>query len=157
MVYMKREIRFVPSFMKEDKESSLDLLFQVIGELGIVEFELATNWYTDGIVQLRLQEMKRDVRLGKEDYLLKHFWMGPQPLDVCYFSPVRKSEDDSFWIDGNLFHAPYMPVYYGYRYEDEGDGIWTTDFVYEKFLREGNDGVWNFLDNYHKEVFGELR
>jgi hypothetical protein len=154
---MKREIRFVPIPMLVNN-NSLEILFQVIGELGVVEFHLSTNWYTDDVVELRLKDMKNDVQLGKEDYLLKHFWMGPQPLDVCYFSPVRKSEDDSYWENGAPYHAPHIvPCYYGYRYEDEGEGIWTTDFIYEKLLHEGNDGVWNFLEIYYREVFGELR
>lgn len=143
--------------MKDGAESSLEMWFQIIGELGVVEFEVATNWYTDGIVELRLAEMKRDVYLRKEDFLLKHFWMGPQPLDVCYFSPVRKSEDDSYWEDGAIHHAPHIvPCYYGYKYQDEGDK-WTTDYVYEKLLREGNDGVWNYLEAYYVEIFGELK
>lgn len=155
---MRREMRFVPVPMKDNTESSLDLLFQVIGELGIVEFELATNWYTGGIVELRLQEMKKDVWKGKKDFLLKHFYLEPQPLDVCYFSPVRKSEDDLFWEDGNLSHAPVIiPCYYGYKYQDEGEGVWTTDFVYEKLLRDGDAGVWKYLEDYYVEVFGELR
>ena len=159
-MYMKREIKFVPYPMRDGQESSLNLLFQVIGKLGVTEFELSTNWYTDGVVEARLQEMKKDVYLRKEDFLLKHFWMGPHPLDVCYFSPVRMSEDDSCFEDGATYHAPYIPapVYYGYKYVDEGEGFgWTPDFVYEKLLREGNEGVFKYLENYYIEVFGELR
>lgn len=155
---MKREIKFVPCPMRDGTESSLEVWFQVIGELGITEFQLESNWYTNTIVDLRLKEMKRDVALQKEDFLLKHVWMNPNPLNVCYFSPVRISEDDSMWMDGDVFHAPnMMPCYYGYRYEKEVDGRWTTEFVYEKLLREGNNGVWKFLEDYYVEVFGELR
>lgn len=155
---MDKKIIFFPTPMWEGKESSLDLWFQLVGELGIVEFQLATNWYTMGVVDARLDDMKKDVILNKNDFLLKHFWMGPQPLDVCYFSPIRMSEDDSYWKDGSSQHAPnIIPCYYGYRYKDEGDGIWTTDFVYQKLLKEGNDGVWEYLEKYYVDVFGELR
>lgn len=140
-----------------DNESTLEILFQMMGELGVVEFQLATNWYTSGMVDRRLDAMKKDVFQRKEDYLLKHFWMGPQPLDVCYFSSVRKSEDDVYWKDGAGIHVPIVPVYYGYKYIDEGEGVWTTDFVYQKLLREGNDGVWNYLEKYYVEIFGELK
>ena len=144
--------------MWEGREFSSDLWFQIIGELGVVEFQLATNWYTNGVINARLIDMKKDVLSGEKDFMLKHFWMGPQPVDVCYYSPIRKSEDDSYWEGGTKYHAPHIiPCYYGYRYEDEGDGVWTADFVYQKLLREGNDGVWNYLDNYYAEVFGELR
>jgi hypothetical protein len=154
---MKREIKFVPYPMRDGTESTLELWFQVVGELGVTEFQIATNWYTDGVVELRLQEMKKDVRKGDEDFLLKHFYMGPQPLDVCYFSPVRMSEDDDYWEDGAPYHAPHIiPCYYGYKYQDEDEG-WTTSFVYQKLLREGHDGIWNYLEDYYKEVFGELR
>lgn len=155
---MKREIKFVPYPMKDNNESTLEIWFQVSGELGVVEFQIATNWYTDGIVELRLAEMKKDVYLRKEDFLLKHFWMGPQPLDVCYFSSASKSEDDTCFDDGMPRHYPELgkPVYYGYKYQDEGDK-WTTDYVYEKLLREGSDGVWNYLEAYYVEIFGELK
>lgn len=152
---MKREIKFSPR--PSDGESSLELWFQVIGELGVTEFHIITNWFTDGIVNSRVQEMKKDVYRQKQDFLLKHFYLCPFPADVCYFSPVRKSEDDCYWEGGSHHHAPHIaPCYYGYRYQDEGDK-WTTDYVYEKLLREGNDGVWNFLESYYVEVFGELR
>lgn len=156
---MKREIKFNPSPMRDGAESTLELLFQVIGDLGVVEFHLTTNWYTDAIVELRLQEMKKDVWKGDEDYLLKHFYMGPHPLDICYFSSKRISEDDTKFEGGATHHAPHLgkPCYYGYRYQDEGEGVWTTDFVYENFLRGGDEYVWKFLEDYYVETFGELR
>jgi hypothetical protein len=157
---MKREIKFVPYPMRDGAESTLELWFQVIGELGVTEFQIATNWYTDGVVELRLQEMKKDVRKGDEDFLLKYFYMGPQPLDVCYFSPIRKSEDDTTFEDGAEHHVPQMgkPVYYGYKYkEDTENEEQSTNFAYEKLLYGGNDALWKYLEDYYVEVFGELR
>ena len=104
--------------------------------------------------------MKKDVWKGDEDYLLKHFYMGPQPLDVCYFSFVRKSEDDTVFEDGAKYHVPHMdkPVYYGYKYkEDTENEEQSIGFAYDKLLRGGNDALWKYLEDYYVEVFGELR
>lgn len=153
---MNREIKFVP-YLMANGESSPELWFQLSGELGMVEFQIATNWYTPKITELRLQEMKKDVWRQQKDFLLRHFWMGPQPLDFCYFSPVQKSEDDCYWEDGAILHAPnIVPCYYGYKYSDE-DGNDVKDVAYQLLLREGNDGLWNYLEKYYVEVFGELR
>lgn len=155
---MKREIKFVPYPMKDGTESTLDLWFQVVGDLGITEFQVATNWYTDGVVKLRLKEMKNDVYSRKEDFLLEHFWMGPQPLDVCYFSPVRMSEDDTMFEDGAMNHAPHIgsPCYYGYKYQ-EAEGNQSIGKAYDLLLRGGQESVWKYLEDYYVEVFGELR
>lgn len=153
---MNREIKFVP-YPMSDGESSSQLWFQLFGELGMVELDISTNWYTPKVTERRLQEMKKDVWLQKEDFLLRHFWMGPQPLDLCYFSPVRKSEDDCYWEDGAIHHAPnIVPCYYGYKYSDE-DGNDAKEVAYQLLLHEGNDGVWKYLEQYYVEVFGELR
>jgi hypothetical protein len=157
---MKREIKFIPYPMRDGAESTLELWFQVIGELGVTEFQIATNWYTDGVVELRLQEMKKDVWKGDEDYLLKHFYMGPQPLDVCYFSPKRMSEDDTTSEDGALYHAEWIgkPCYYGYKYKEDTEGEeQSTAFAYETLLRGGNEALWKYLEDYYVEIFGELR
>lgn len=143
--------------MWDDKESSSEVLFHVEGELGVVEFQLSTNWYTPNVVDKRLDKMKRDVWSGKKDFLLRHFWMGPQPLDVCYLSPVRISEDDSYWEKGAILHAPHIvPCYYGYKYQDV-DGKSSTERAYEILLRQGDDGLFKYLEDYYLEVFHELR
>lgn len=152
---MKREIKFVPAPMSDGCTS--ELLFHVEGELGMVEFQLATNWYVGTVADRRLQEMKKDVWKGNKDFLLKHFWGGPQPLDVCYFSPVRISEDDSYWENGAIYHAPnIVPCYYGYKYRDS-DGVRSIERAYETLIREGDEGLFKYLEDYYLEVFHELR
>lgn len=154
---MKREIKFVPCPMRDGTESGSDLWFQVIGELGVVEFQVATNWYTSGVMRDRLREMKKDVQRRQADFILVHSWMGPQPLDVCYFSPIKISEDDSYWEDGAVHHAPHIvPCYYGYKYKDS-DGSSSIERAYEILLREGDEGIFRYLEEYYLEVFGELR
>jgi hypothetical protein len=157
---MKREIKFIPYPMREGTESSLEIWFQVIGELGVTEFQLSTNWYTDGVVEMRYQELKKDIWINKEDFLIKHFYLEPQPLDVCYFSQKRISEDDSMFEDGASRHVPHLgkPVFYGYKYKENTENEeQSIKFAYEKLLRGGEDALYTYLEDYYLEVFGELR
>ena len=157
---MKREIKFVPYPMRDGTESSLEIWFQVSGELGMTEFQLATNWYTDTIVNMRLEELKKDMWRRKEDFLIKHFYLEPQPLDVCYFSPKRLDEDDTVFEDGAERHAPQFgkPVFYGYKYKENTENEeQSTKFAYEKLLRGGENALWKYLEDYYVEVFGDLR
>jgi len=162
---MKREIKFFPAWDKSDPDpkkdygvNCLDIVFQVVGELGITEFEISTNWYLEHVMERRLKSMKQDVLLGKEDFLLNHFWMYPFPMDFCYYSPVRKSEDDCYWEDGATLHVPQIvPVYYGYKFMDESEDKMAKDVAYWKLVSEGDESLWKYLEDYYVEVFGELR
>lgn len=158
---MEHKILFLPAWDKTDPDpnkdygvSDLTLKFLVIGNKGTVEFELHTNWYLDYVMDRRLQSIKRDVYAGKEDFLLKYF-IHPFPADICYDSLERMSEDDIYFengLDGILDHKP---CYYGYRYEEEENGLWTTDYVYKKLIEEGDKAVWDYLETYYSEVFGK--
>lgn len=162
---MKREIKFFPAWDKTDPDpkkdygvNCLEMNFQIIGELGVTEFQLSTNWYLEHIMERRLKHMKESVWRGKEDFLLKK-WIYPFPLDVCYYSPVRISEDDSCWEDGSPNHAPHLssPVYYGYNFMDETEDKIAYDVAYYKLVSEGDEALWKYLEDYYVEVFGELR
>ena len=158
---MEHKIIFRPADDKTDPDPyknygvhDIDMKFLVFGDKGIVEFELSTNWYLPHVMERRLQSMKRNVFLAKKDFLLMT-WISPKPLDICYWSLERLSEDDTFFDKGLDYVFDHKPCFYGYRYEREEDGLWTTDYVYNQFLLRGDIAIWEYLENYYRETFGE--
>lgn len=156
---MEHKIIFLPAWDKSDPDPTKDygvncinIKFLVIGNRGVVEFDLSTNWYLPHIIKRRLEHLKQDVFIGKEDYLLTSK-MSPYPLDICYYSLERISEDDTYFESGLSYVFDHKPCYYGYRYEDEGKEVWTTDFVYNLLLERGDGAVWDYLENYYCDTF----
>src|SRR3990172_2947172 len=100
---MEHKLIFLPADDKTDPDPSKDygvfdirIKFLVYGDKGITEFDLSTNWYLPHVMERRLATLKKDVILGKEDLSLK-LWIDPYPIDVCYWSLERISEDDVYF------------------------------------------------------------
>ena len=156
---MEHKIVFLPAWDKTDPDPSKDygisdveILFLVVGDKGIVEFQLGTNWHLPHVVDRRLNAMKGDVLNGKHNFLLKK-WITPFPLDVCCFSLERLSEDDLYFE--NLPHRFPEPTscYYSYKvFEYEYDDV-ATDYAYKNFIEKGIDWLWEYLEKYYREVF----
>lgn len=158
---MNRKLLFLPAWDKSDPDpkkdygvSCLNMKFLVIGVKGIVEFDLNTNWYQDHVLDRRVTWMKKSVLSGKEDFMIKYI-MSPYPLDICYYSRVRLSEDDVLFENGLPYLEDKNLVYYGYRYEEEFDELYTTEHVLKLLVETGDEAVWNYLENYYIETFGE--
>jgi len=159
---MKREIKFFPAYDRTHPDpkknygvNCLELRFLVLGERGIVEFQLLTNWYNEQVENRRFARIKIDIISGKEDYLVRHF-NAPYPADVCYYSLTRMSEDDAFFDSGVSYVFDNSPCFYGYKYTDD-DGLVAKDRAFRLLVDFGEDALWKYLESYYKEVFGELR
>jgi len=153
LIFLSADDRTDPDPSKNYGVFDVCMKFLVYGPLGITEFDLHTNWYLPHVMDTRLVAMKRDVLFGKEDFLLKH-WISPSPLDVCYWSLERISEYDTYFKNGCSYVFDHKPCYYGYSYSQHENGLYTPDFVYDKFLRHGDDVVWEYLEKYYSEIFG---
>jgi len=161
---MEHKILFFPAFDRTDPDpkknygvGDLNIKFLVIGNKGIVEFDLSTNWYFDYVMDGRVEWIKDLVRQGKENFLIKHV-LSPYLLDVCYYSPIELSEDDCYFENGLNYLEDKSLVYYGYKYIIENefeDKIWTTDYVLKLLIEQGDMAVWNYLEKYYHEIFGE--
>lgn len=157
---MKREILFKPAWDKTNPDpkkdygvSCLTILFHVVGTKGVVEFELSTNWYQEHVMKRRLERLKQEVLLGEEDFLLR--WAtDPYPMDVCYFAFERVSEEDIYFENGVLNLDEVRPYYYGYLFRDK-NGNRATDFAYRKLVDEGDESLWQYLEEYYVDTFGE--
>lgn len=156
---MNRKLIFIPAFDRTDPDPKkdygvgcLELLFMVMGEKGVVQLQLLTQWYLPHVMKRRLEWLKRDVRMGKEDFLLEHF-IEPNPIDLCYFSLVRNNEDETFFEEG-LSYLGNIPYYYGYKYYDDEQRV-AKEVAFRKLVDEGDEALWKYLEDYYVEVFGE--
>jgi hypothetical protein len=158
---VNRRIVFFPAYDRTDPDPKkdygvgcLDLRFLVEGKSGTVEFELLTQWFQEHIMKRRLDSLKHDVWIVKQDFLLRHF-LDPFPADVCYFSPKRISEDDSYWEKGVYYTLEGKPCYYGYKYKDEKEDRPAREIACRKLVEEGDESLWKYLEDYYEEVFGK--
>lgn len=159
---MKREIKFFPAWDRTNPDPSknygvscLDMKFLIYGNKGIVEFDLDTNWYLPHIMKRRLESFRHDVQLQKEDFLLET-WINPCPLDICYYSLIRLSEDDTFFDVGLDWAFDGKPCFYGYKsFEGDYPSPFAKDVVFGLLVEKGDGAVWEYLENYYKEIFGE--
>lgn len=158
---MKREILFQPAWDKTDPDpkknygvNCLTILFHVIVDRGVVEFELSTNWYQEHVMQKRLDAMKQDVWSGKKDFLIRT-WIEPYPMDVCYFAFERISEDDIYFEDGVRNLSEVRPYYYDHKFMDEKYEKQAKEVAYRKLVDEGDESLWQYLEEYYINTFGK--
>lgn len=139
---MERLIQFVPAWDRRSADPSKDygvhgveLRFVLKGEKGAVQFVLYTNW--------QLPHVREELDRKNRD----HFFCRPQPADLGYHSPVPLHEwqspcnDSCEYLDGK-------PCYY------DGSSLNAMP-VYGRLLREGDEGVWNALEDYYHSIFEE--
>lgn len=133
---MKREITMLPASDSRAKQGGIhgvDMRMVLSGELGAVDFCIYTGW------------MLPSVRL---EHNLRHYVPDAMPAYVGYHSPHPKypeqtPQDNCQLIKGDVC---YSDVSYT-----------TSDEVFDVLTKKGSDGVWEWLENYYVELFGELK
>ena len=145
MSNLERIIEFHPAFDKRDPDPSknysihgVECLFLLRGKKGAVQFLLFTNWH--------LPHIQKEFDAEPLNQFLYMFHK-PVPVDLGYHSPKPIYEGqiaykDCKWLDGKL-------CYY------DGSSL-NAERVYEILLTEGSEGVWKYLEEYYKSIFGEL-
>lgn len=140
---MERQILFEAAYDKRDPDPAkncgiqgVNLRFLLKGDKGAVQFLLHTNWM--------LPHVQEGLDLRHPDHLLCH----PQPADLGYhsLSPLHDYQEEP-----SQEHCPFLdgaPCYY------DGSSL-NAQPVFERLLREGDDGVWAELEDYYKQLFGE--
>ena len=154
MSELERIMRFRPAWDKRDPDPAKDygvhgveLLMVVKGPEGAVQFLLYTGWMlpeTIGVpdeekisgVLTRYREASRSFANGN--------LLAPLPADLGYHSsrPMYEGhepiESECEFVDG--------PCYY--------DGSSLRAWVpFELLLRQGDEGVWRYLEKYYESVF----
>ena len=69
-------------------------------------------------------------------------------LQCFYFWIPRQFENGLSYLENKELK------YYGYKYElDESENLWTTDVAYWKLIKQGDEALWKYLEDYYLEVF----
>jgi len=142
---MKRVIEFEPGFDKRNPDPTknygihgMQIRFVVKGELGATQFLLYTDWFPE-------QVQKEHFDSG---YGFPFFQLQPMGADVGYHSPTPFYSDQY-----KTEECPYLDgktCYY------DGSGLRAEELT-KKFLEFGDDVVWDELEQYYIDRFGELK
>ncbi len=130
---MERITKLTPAYDWRDKDPAknygvhcADLHMVLKGPKGAVQFVVFTGWYLPGTPP-----------------------QNPTPAGLGYHSPTPRWEGQEI----NREECPYLdgkPCYYGVP------GPYTMDEEFMNvLLREGSEAVWERLEGYYHEVFGE--
>lgn len=141
---MERRIEFRPAFDRRDSDPKkdygvhgVDLAFYLVGDEGVVQFVLFTNWHLPHVQQ------ERDEAAASDAGFL-HLMCHPMPADLGYHSRVPRYEGQTAMSGGcRLLNGP---CYY------DGSSL-NAQRVYEILLEKGDAGVWAELEDYYREIF----
>lgn len=144
METLNRSITFKPAFDRRDSDPAknygihgVSLRFLLVGDKGAVQFVIYTNWHLPHV-----QEELDNRTSSPYPHLLCH----PTPADLGYHSPVPRYEGQPKMEGCDILSN-------GCCYYD-GSSL-NAEPVYERLLREGEDGVWSELEEYYKANFTE--
>ena len=140
----ERVVEFQPAFDKRDPNptknygiSSMRIRFLLKGEKGIIQFYVLTNLYLPEVSE----EYKK---LGKDLNMFGNF-SGWLPMDIGYHSK-EKMYDSQEEMDCDLLES--KKCYY------DGSTL-RAETPMNILVREGTEGLWKFLEEEYKNVFGE--
>lgn len=138
----ERIVRFLPAFDRRNPNPSknygihgVTLQFFLKGPKGTIQFVVFTNW------QLPHVEKEHDARCDGSYCFRK-----PMAADIGYHSPVPLYEgqepitDKCEWTGGVCYY--------------DGSTL-CAEPIFERLLREGDDGVWAALEEWYHSRFEE--
>ncbi len=128
---LQRIIKFKPAFDKRDSEPSknygihnMEMFMVLKGPLGAISFTVYTGWYLE---HLDIKDFK------------------PQGGCICYHSPHAQYEDQSI-SEAKCEFLDNKPCYCDCSYI-------AADYLFHKFVAEGEDTVWIELQNRYEITF----
>lgn len=141
MSKFKKKIIFQPAFDRRDPDPKknygihgLQIIFYLIGELGAVQFILATNWQLPHVEK----EFNSNNMCKYDHHMLK-----PLPVDIGYHSPKPMYEGQS-GRECNII--PEKFCYY------DGSGL-NAQMYYDILRAKGSKGLWKAMKQYYKMQF----
>lgn len=136
-------MKITPAFDKRSPEPSKNYgihnceMFMVLkGELGAIIFSMNTGW--------DLEHVHEELAAKTQ---LRNWWK--KGIAVCYCSPVPMNDDQK---DHGRKNCDWLGCT---CYGDCGYAM--SDEPYRILVEQGSDKVWEWLENYYKQTFGELK
>ena len=140
---LTREIKFYRAYDKRDADPKknfgihgVELAFYLKGPEGIVQFKLYTNW--------QLPHVQKEMNERPPHPRFPYMFHEPMPLDLGYHSPRPLYE-------GQTPISRTCELLGGTCYYD-GSTL-NAEPVFNILVAEGEEAVWNYLENYYKETF----
>lgn len=135
---MERITEITPAYDKREQGYGIhccELRMILKGDLGAIQFVLYTGWYLPNVA---------DELIAKgSTYCLQPF-----PADLGYHSPKSMYDGDEVCCD-KCKYLNGKPCYYN------GSTLAARE-VYSEMLERGSDAVWEYLEKYYVELFGQL-
>lgn len=143
---MEKIVKFSPAFDKRNSDPSknygihgVDMRMILKGDTGAVQFVVYTGWHLPHVQKEMRAKMHPD----------KYSLFEPMPADIGYHSLHPMYQDQDI-LSKECEYLNGKPCYY------DGSGIMANE-VYVILLEKGSDGVWEYLEKYYIERFGELK
>jgi hypothetical protein len=143
---VERIVTFEPAYDKRDPNPSknygihgVNLRFVLKSDKGAVQFVIYTNWMLPHVTQELLR--KANSKLSIEMNFL------PMPADRGYHSPIPRYEGQNI-VSESCEYLNGKPCYY------DGSGLAAED-IYKRLVAEGDSAVWEELEAYYEQTFGE--
>lgn len=150
---MEKIVEFAPAFDKRNPDPSknygihgVELRMILKGDKGAVQFVLYTNWHLPHVQQELVTKCHRQ---GGPSLIGGSPWCSnePMPADLGYHSPIPRYDGQGICTE-SCGYLDGKPCYY------DGSGL-NAKKVYEVLLEKGSDGVWEYLQDFYDELFGE--
>lgn len=151
----ERIVEILPAYDKTKEGYGIhgaELRMVLKGQQGAVQFVLYTNWQLPHVEQNLIKKVLKDAiseeapsEVIKQVRTKLNVYFLPMPADLGYHSKTPHYEgqyltSDCQYIEGGCYY--------------DGSGL-NAEPVYQILLTEGSDGVWKYLEQYHKEIFGD--
>ena len=114
----------------------VQMYFYLKGTEGVVQFILSTNWH--------LPHVQNELDF-KMDSKYPHLSCHPMPYDLGYHSPIPQHEGQTT-VNEECDILDGKPCYY------DGSTL-NAQPIYEKLLKEGDEGMWSALEEFYNEIF----
>lgn len=141
----KKEVHVRPAFDKRDDDPKKDygihgaeLAFYLIGEKGVIQFVIYTNWMLPHVQE----EMDTKPLLNGSPYMFHK----PLPADIGYHSPKPIYEGQEPIHDN--YHLIGGECYY------DGSGLMAED-VFRIMIEGGSDAMWADMERRYNDIFEE--
>ena len=144
---MERIVKMSPAWDKRHSDPSknygihgVNLRFALVGEKGATQFLVYTNWQLPHVTEELLAKS-----VNGASYSMLEVRFLPMPADLGYHSRAKTEYG---------MHSEECDLLGGGCWYD-GSGL-EAERVFERLVREGDAAVWEELELFYVEQFGEL-